>query len=86
MPNSFTPNGDNLNDCFGVPYWGDVEFFALTIFNRWGDKVFETYNKFDCWNGTYKSTPAPTGNYVFILTGKTQCGIVNKKGNLLLLR
>ena len=86
IPNSFTPNGDNLNDCFGVPFWGDVEFFALTIFNRWGEKVFETYNKFDCWNGTYKSTPAPTGNYVFILTGKTQCGIVNKKGNLLLLR
>ncbi|MEO7524301.1 MAG: gliding motility-associated C-terminal domain-containing protein, partial [Ferruginibacter sp.] len=86
IPNSFTPNGDGLNDCFGVTYWGETKNFHLTIFSRWGEKVFETHNVAECWNGKYKGNPVETGNYVFLLAGETLCGPVNKKGNILLIR
>ncbi|MFT3907935.1 MAG: PKD domain-containing protein [Ferruginibacter sp.] len=86
IPNSFTPNGDGLNDCFGVTYWGQTSNFHLMIYNRWGNKVFETYNVAECWDGRYKGNPCEVGNYVFYLKGETLCGPVTKKGNLLLIR
>lgn len=86
IPNSFTPNGDNLNDCFGITKWGVTNNFSLVIYNRWGEKVFETHNSAECWNGKYKGNPSATGNYVYYLTGETLCGKVTKKGNVLLIR
>ncbi|MBS1743238.1 MAG: gliding motility-associated C-terminal domain-containing protein, partial [Bacteroidetes bacterium] len=86
IPNAFTPNGDNLNDCFGVNYWGETKNFHLMVYNRWGEKVFETHNVSDCWDGTYKGNPCEIGNYVYYLTGETLCGKVNRKGNLVLFR
>lgn len=86
IPNSFTPNGDNLNDCFGVKYWGPASRFHLMVYNRWGEKVFETSDPKDCWDGIYKFKPAEAGNYVFHLIADTPCGNVVKKGNVLLIR
>ncbi|MEO5571062.1 MAG: gliding motility-associated C-terminal domain-containing protein [Bacteroidia bacterium] len=74
IPNSFTPNGDGLNDTFGIS--GEaIQSFSLRIFNRWGDMIFETNNTTDQWNGTYKGQKVPTGSYVYKiyasgLTGK----------------
>ena len=42
LPNAFTPNGDGINDVFGVKYPFAVKTFLLTIYNRFGEKVFET--------------------------------------------
>lgn len=86
IPNSFTPNGDNLNDCFGVKYWGTANKFQLTIFNRYGEKVFVSVLKDDCWNGMFKGKKAEPGNYVFHLIAETPCGNVDRKGNVLLIR
>ena len=86
IPNSFTPNGDNLNDCFGVRYWGTTSKFHLMVYNRFGEKMFETSDPKDCWDGTYLFRPADPGNYVFHLTAETPCGSVFKKGNVLLIR
>lgn len=86
IPNSFTPNGDNLNDCFGVRYWGQAGKFHLIIFNRYGETVFETRSKDQCWDGHYLGKPALAGNYVYHLTADTPCGKVDKKGNVLLIR
>ena len=33
MPNSFTPNGDGINDCFGIKYWGDVKNLIFIIYH-----------------------------------------------------
>ena len=55
MPNSFTPDGDNLNTefkpilCEGI----DIYDYHLTIFNRWGDIVFESYHFDHGWKGNY---------------------------------
>ena len=86
LPNTFTPNKDNKNDCFHVLINGEIKNFTLLIHNRWGEKVFETHNSNDCWNGKYKGMDVEIGNYVYYLSAKTLCGEFSKKGNLLLIR
>ncbi|MEO6455440.1 MAG: gliding motility-associated C-terminal domain-containing protein [Ginsengibacter sp.] len=52
FPNSFTPNGDDLNERFGlVGYLPRVKNYQLKIFNRWGLLVFHTNNPLEKWNG-----------------------------------
>lgn len=54
VPNSFTPNGDGLNDEFQIflpPTGVDYSTFSLSIFDRWGTKVYETNDVFKSWNG-----------------------------------
>lgn len=84
--NSFTPNGDGLNDCFGIKHWGDASSIYFIIYNRWGEKVFQTTNPNDCWDGKYKGVPSEAGNYVFYVKGFTPCGWVERKGNVMLIR
>lgn len=86
MPNSFTPNGDGKNDCYGIKYFGLVQELKLYIFNRMGERVFATTNPNACWDGNYKGQPAEPGNYVYYLKAKTACGPVEKRDNLILLR
>jgi gliding motility-associated-like protein len=86
IPNAFTPNGDGKNDCFGVKHWGDASVFHFMIFNRWGEKVFETKDINNCWDGWYKGQPADLGNYVYYIKSVNFCGEQVKKGNVLLIR
>ena len=86
IPNSFTPNGDGKNDCFGVKHWGDATGFRFMIFNRWGEKVFETNNINQCWDGRYKGQPADIGGYVYYIKSVNLCGEMIKKGNVILIR
>jgi gliding motility-associated-like protein len=86
LPGAFTPNGDGKNDCYGVGYWGNVQDLYFIIYNRYGEKVFETHNSGICWDGTYLGRPALAGNYVYYITGRTNCDEVIKKGNVVLIR
>lgn len=86
IPNAFTPNGDGLNDCFGVKQWGNVAEIYFIIYNRWGEKVFETRNINICWDGQQKGSPADPGNYVYYIQSKSPCGDQVRKGNVLLIR
>ncbi len=86
MPNSFTPNGDGLNDCFGIKFWGVVEQLDFSIYNRYGEKVFYSNNPAVCWNGKYKTEKPEPGNYVYYIKAKTFCGNVVRKGNVVLIR
>ncbi len=56
IPNSFTPNGDGNNDIFLI-YGEDIKTVKLRVFNRWGEKVFESDSQFNGWDGTYKGMP-----------------------------
>jgi gliding motility-associated-like protein len=86
-PNIFSPNGDGSNDVFYVRGTGFDEF-QLIIYNRWGEKVFETEDNSKGWDGTYEEEPLNPGVYVYyvfvryIIDGKE----VNKKGNITLIR
>jgi gliding motility-associated-like protein len=86
LPNTFTPNADGKNDCFGVLNWGNASDVLFIIYNRWGEKAFETTNINKCWNGEFKGQQAIHGNYVYFIRAKTACGDVVKKGNVLLMR
>ncbi len=71
MPNAFTPNGDGLNDGFiGKGYLEGATNFRMTIWNRWGEKVFETTNPNEDWNGRAQNTGgmSPAGVYVYLLS------------------
>ena len=70
VPNAVTSNGDNLNDSFG---WTDVfvREFEMKVYNRWGEKVFETTDKNKRWSSEYKTDEIKYSNvYFWIVTYK----------------
>ncbi|MEX6685974.1 gliding motility-associated C-terminal domain-containing protein [Danxiaibacter flavus] len=86
MPNAFTPNGDGLNDCFGIRYWGVVSKFDFSVFDRLGNLVFHTNNPNDCWDGRYKGQLLAGGTYVYFIRAENNCGPIERKGTVVLLR
>ncbi len=70
LANVFTPNGDGLNDCYRVfGLTRDCSEAEFKIFNRWGERLFETRNLDECWNGTVdnKGVQVPSGTYFYQL-------------------
>ena len=86
IPNGFTPNNDGKNDCFGVKYWGTVNSFEISIYNRWGKRVFHSNNLQDCWDGYYKGVLLPNDVFVYYIKVDGPCGRENKKGTVALIR
>lgn len=86
IPNSFTPNGDGVNDILYVRSdILDESFFV--IYNRWGEKVFETYDQSIGWDGTYKQKDCQRGTYDYYFKGKCKDGDeIELKGNVTLIR
>lgn len=65
FPNVFTPNGDGVNDEF-KPAFKSIRDYDLTIYNRWGRKVYHTTNPADGWNGKEGNTNAAEGVYMYV--------------------
>ena len=87
VPNAFTPNNDGLNDCFGVAKWGDaVRKFRMTIYNRNGQPIFTSNDVNTCWDGKYNGLPQPSGTYIYLIVGETDCESINKSGPVVLIR
>lgn len=86
LPKAFTPNGDQLNDVFGISNDFIVESIeTFYIMDRWGNKVFETSNKSDVWDGTYNGQKLNPGSFTYVITYKCQGQTQNKVGSVLLL-
>lgn len=86
FPTIFSPNGDGLNDEQCV-LGNCIESVSWAVYNRWGEKVFETDDKAACWDGTYKGSPLNTGVYVYTLTALLTNGqIIKQNGNLTIVR
>lgn len=68
LPNVFTPNGDGYNDYFRPFPYDFVEGIKITIFNRWGEPVFESSDPDINWDGKNKSTKldCSDGVYFFV--------------------
>jgi len=70
VPNTFTPGENNsvgINDEF-IPVLSsfvDPTFYELTIFNRWGEVIFESNDRDTGWDGTYKERLCQVGTYVW---------------------
>ena len=91
VPNIFTPNNDGKNDEFQIVGEG-IDEFRMTVYDRWGLKMFETNNQDNGWNGgaeNARSAPVPDGTYYYIVDFKDFCSEDPKttlKGHLTLLR
>lgn len=71
VPNTFTPDGDEYNQSFGAVMAGiDVYDFELNIYNRWGEKVFQSYDISVPWDGTYQGQIVPAGVYTWTIRAK----------------
>ncbi len=71
IPNSFTPNGDGLNDIFKAESVTEVKEFQLYIYNRWGQLVFETKDINIGWDGKYQGNEVPQGVYNWVIIYKS---------------
>lgn len=86
IPNSFTPNGDGLNDVLQV-YGNSVQSLRFMVFNQWGEKLVESTNANNVWDGKYRGTMQPSGVYIYVAQIKLRDGtVVNKKGAVNLIR
>lgn len=64
VPNTFTPDGNEFNQIFSPSIDGiDSYHYHLTIFNRWGELIFESFDPALGWDGTYKGRVVQEGNY-----------------------
>lgn len=85
-PNAFSPNGDGNNDVF-LPYGSGVKQIKWGMYNRWGEKVFESNNFFYGCDGTYKGAPLPAGVYVYTADIVMMNDVTRKfKGSVTLIR
>ena len=88
MPNAFTPNGDGINDFISV-YGNKVQiiYLSIQIYDRWGEKIFESLDADFKWDGTYKGTPEPAGIYVYVLNITFRSGpSIHNRGGITLIR
>ena len=64
-----------------------MEEIYFAVYNRWGEKVFDTYDKKVGWDGIYKGRPADVGVFGWYLKVKCYDGTETfKKGNVTLIR
>ena len=88
-PNIFTPNNDGINDTFSPSLFNiDTNTYNLMIFDRWGNKIFETNNYNDSWDGTLKNgSNSHPDLYSYKITYNTTRGIQKEeKGRVLMVR
>jgi gliding motility-associated-like protein len=86
LPTGFSPNGDNENDVLYVRGHG-IKYLDLIIYDRWGEKIFETDDQLNGWDGTYKGKKLDPGVFVYYLKIVSYSGEeVIKKGNITLVR
>lgn len=88
MPNAFSPNGDGINDIYKAKsgYQSLIEFKA-TIYNRWGQVLYEWTDPADGWDGTYHGKDVAQGVYFVYVKAKGSDGITyNIKRDVNLLR
>ncbi len=88
VPNAFTPhNNDGINDEFRPVLRLLPKTYSFSIYNRWGNKVFETQNPHVGWDGKINGKPAEEGVYVYFITYKNFNDFVyNKKGHVTLIK
>ncbi len=87
VPNAFSPgNQDGVNDMLKL-YGNSIKSIKFAVFNRWGEKVFESETQENGWDGNYKGEPAPGGTYTYVAEVTYLNNLVkNKKGSITLIR
>lgn len=89
IPNAFSPNGDLENDVLQA-YYGNalcIKSLSIKIFDRWGEKVFESDKIAFGWDGIFNGKKLNTEVYTYYLKAELEGGkTIDKKGNISLVR
>ncbi len=87
VPNAFTPNGDGENDTFKPIVLGAAINYLFVVYNRWGQKLFESKTAGIGWDGSVGGHLQPTGVYTWLLLSTLDTNVkVNKRGTVVLIR
>jgi gliding motility-associated-like protein len=92
IPNTFTPNGDNLNDYFFPRGQGIDHMKSFRVYSRWGELVFDKTNvavndEYAGWNGTFNGRKLNPDVYVYIIEATCDTGEpITFKGDVTLMR
>ena len=87
IPTGFTPNGDGLNDRLNVRVAGFITLSNFSIYNKWGELVFETSKLNTGWDGFYKGVLQNTGSFIWLAAGKDINGnSIKDRGSFTLIR
>ncbi len=87
VPNTFTPNGDGVNDRLYLRTDAIANLGYFRVFDQWGELVYETHQLDQGWDGNLNGKPEGTGVYVYVIEGKCQNGNdLFKTGNVTAIR
>lgn len=84
IPNAFSPNNDGINDVLYVLGDDNCCEFTMKIFDRWGEKLFETNNINNGWDGTYRGKLLDVGVYAYFIV--YECSNKIEEGSITLIR
>ena len=85
VPNTFTPNGDGVNDLWNIKNLSNYPNPIIQVFNRYGDKIFSSFSADEItWDGKFRGTDAPVGTYYYIVKPGSGRGVVS--GSVTILR
>ncbi|MCC6724351.1 MAG: gliding motility-associated C-terminal domain-containing protein [Saprospiraceae bacterium] len=86
IPTGFTPNGDGKNDVFKI-FGNNLTDTQLVVYDRWGEKVFESNDQAVGWDGSFNGKQLPPDVYGFYAIVRCENGeSFSKKGNVTLMR
>ena len=84
VPNSFSPNGDGVNDRWVIEQLQNYTGANIEVFNRYGQKVFSSRQYSTPWDGRVNGNPLPAGTYYYVITLRPGMPVLS--GWLLLVR
>ena len=77
IPNTFTPNGDGINDTWDIKNLDSYVNCTVQIFTRYGQNVYSSIGYGVPWNGTYKGALLPSGTYYYIINLKNSSELLS---------
>jgi gliding motility-associated-like protein len=87
IPTAFSPNKDGKNETFEINNSCEFIRYNFRVFNRWGEKIFETNNPLNSWDGRYNENDCPEGIYAYTIQYlHNKQDLINKSGIITLLR
>ncbi|GAB4425350.1 MAG: hypothetical protein OHK0039_43060 [Bacteroidia bacterium] len=87
VPSAFSPNGDEINDRLTIGHY-NISTFQMSVFNRWGQIIYETDNLDFAWDGTtIQGKPAREGVYVYVLKAVDfQGNVINESRTITIIK
>ena len=67
IPNTFTPNGDGVNDRWEIKNLKEYPDCTVKIFDRWGQQVYNSRGYYTAWDGTFNGKPVSFGTYYYVI-------------------